>query len=51
MYPTSDIYQNVQIKINANKNRIVETNFVISCLTFKSSILTLSMTQTIILEC
>ena len=36
MYNTSNTSQNAQIKINANEDRIVETNFVISCLTFKA---------------
>ena len=40
MYNASEVSQNAQIKINANKDRIMETNFFTSCLAFRGFILT-----------
>ena len=40
MYNASEVSQNAQIKINANKDRIMETSFLTSCLAFKGFILT-----------
>lgn len=41
MYKTNDIGLNVQINLNANKDKIVETNLVTSGLAFKGFILIL----------
>ena len=41
MYKTNDIGLNVQINLNANKDKIVETNLVTSGLAFNGFILIL----------